>query len=365
MDPVKTSESSSSNFVSQDAMILHVISLEKFIAPYIDFLENTFADFNRHVFFCMGDEKRFPVRRRPNTIFTSDLESKGQRCDFEINRNMYKANKIFLHNLFDNRVVQMLALQPWLLKKCFWVIWGADLYSYKFAKRTWRWRFDEVLRRIVIRHMGNLVTYVEGDVELARKWYGARGRYHECLMYPSNLYKNYAVPARSESTINIQLGNSADPRNEHFEMLEMLEPYRDEDIKIYCILSYGPEEHAVKVAEAGKKRFGEKFIAVTEFVDETEYVEFLGNIDIAVFNHRRQQAMGNIITLLGMGKKVYLRTDVSSWNVFKTIGVKLFNVTELTLEPIALSTKVKNRQLIKSKFSSLKLWEGLRDIFEA
>ena len=44
-----------------------------------------------------------------------------------------------------------------------------------------------------------------------------------------------------------------------------------------------------------------------------QYLEFLGKIDIAIFNHRRQQGFGNAITLLGLGKKVYLNS-VSTLN---------------------------------------------------
>lgn len=42
---------------------------------------------------------------------------------------------------------------------------------------------------------------------------------------------------------------------------------------------------------------------IVDFMDFNEYINFLSTIDIAIFNHKRQQGMGNIITLLGMGKK--------------------------------------------------------------
>lgn len=37
-----------------------------------------------------------------------------------------------------------------------------------------------------------------------------------------------------------------------------------------------------------------------------EYLGLLAKIDIAILNHKRQQAMGNITTLLGLGKKYIL-----------------------------------------------------------
>ena len=74
-----------------------------------------------------------------------------------------RAEKIIIHGLWESRVLLMLVLNPWLLKRCYWVIWGADLYSYKNKKKSARSNFVEALRRFVIRRMGFMVTFVEGD----------------------------------------------------------------------------------------------------------------------------------------------------------------------------------------------------------
>jgi len=344
--------------------VLHIFIAEKQIGSFVDFMEEEFTDFDKHVFFCLGDETRHPLRRRSNILFESDYR-RASSAYLELVRQMYRANKIILHGLWSMWVVRLLSIQPWLLPKCYWVIWGADLYNHRFAHHDLMWQVKEFSRRIVIKRIGHLITYVEGDADLARQWYGARGQHHECLMYPSNLYKDYEVPAKTDSTTRIQIGNSADPGNEHFEMLKMLEVYKNEDIRIYAPLNYGPEEHARKVAQAGSKMFGSKFVAITEFMPLEDYIEFLGRIDIAIFNHRRQQAMGNIITLLGLGKKVFLRTDITSWDVFGKIGVKLYDSSHIDLGQIDVSIRDQNRRLVKANFSSFRLKEELSEIFEA
>lgn len=346
----------------QNPSVLHIIQLDKFIAPFIDFVEEHFQDFDRHLFACQGDLVKFPVRRRDNIFFKSDF-NRDRWFYLQLHRKMYGADKIIIHGLWNPWVVRFLALQPWLLRKCYWVIWGGDLYAYKFALPSLYWRRLERFRRIVIRRIAHLVTYVEGDVKLARKWYGATGKYHECLMYPSNLYNDIALPSKELKTINIQIGNSADPTNEHFEMLDILAPYKDRDIKIFAPLSYGPIDHADKVVTAGRDIFGEKFVALTEFMSSDQYIDYLSTIDIAIFNHRRQQGMGNIISLLGMGKKVYLRKDVTSWSVFEKQGVKLYDISCLEMDRIEDFVATENRKLIQANFSSLKLKEGLKQIF--
>src|SRR5210317_1142443 len=115
--------------------ILHVIKLDKFIAPFIDFVEKELEYFDHHLFFCLGDEKKFPVRRRPNVIFQSDFFW-SRSLKKSLAQQLNSADKIILHSLYTRYIPQMLARQPGLLEKCYWVIWGGDLYSYKLAERN-------------------------------------------------------------------------------------------------------------------------------------------------------------------------------------------------------------------------------------
>ena len=282
---------------------------------------------------------------------------------FSLIKNSYSADKIILHGLFDPKIIVLLFIQPWLLKKCYWLIWGGDLYSYQLATRDRRWKIKEFFRRPVIKHIGHLVTYIDGDIELARQWYGAKGQYHECLMYPSNVYREYPIAGNTDKNINIQIGNSADPSNNHLDVLERLLPFRDQDIAIFAPLSYGSPEYARTVIEAGTTMFGEKFFPMTDFMPFDKYLAFLGKIDIAIFNHKRQQAMGNTITLLGLGKKVYLRNDVTPWAMLESNETTAYNIAEISLAPIDAITREKNKSSIKKNFSETKLIYQLKEIF--
>ncbi|MDO8291272.1 MAG: TDP-N-acetylfucosamine:lipid II N-acetylfucosaminyltransferase [Gallionella sp.] len=338
--------------------ILHICPLDKFIPPFIEFIERNFA-FERHVFVLIGDLNKFPVQIRSNIIH---LTSRTQY--FFLLAQLHQAGKIILHSIFDRNIVKLLSIAPWLLRKCYWVMWGGDLYHYQFRSRDIKGDRYEKIRARVIRKMGHFVTYINGDYELAQKWYGAKGAYHECLMYPSNLYKEYVVPPKKEGPLCVLLGNSADPSNNHDELFEKLLPFKDESILIYCPLSYGQAEYADYIAKLGKKLFGDKFIPLLEFIPFEKYLELLGQIDIAVFAHKRQQAMGNTITLLGLGKKVYMRNDVTPWAKFDELGVKVFDVRKFDLMPLNDDVRKNNQVHIKSHFSEAALAKQLNDIFE-
>lgn len=328
--------------------ILHLGPCDKFIPSFIEFIKDNF-DFNNHLFLLTNSMSENELINHSNV----KLSGKGKLSKVKhyalVIKKMNQADKIILHSLFDIKIVQILFFSPWLLKKCHWVIWGGDLYSYQLGKRNKSWYKNEFFRRPVIKNMGHLVTYIKGDVELAREWYGAKGEYHECLMYLSNTYKVLDVPSIQSDTINIQIGNSADPSNNHFEILDKLLPFKDQNIKMYAPLSYGDQIHANKVIAKGKELFGDKFIALTDFMPFEQYLQFLGSIDIAIFNHKRQQAMGNTITLLGLGKTVFIRSDTTQWQFFKEKNISINDIDYL--DSLSVESNQHSIDIIKEYFS--------------
>ena len=184
-------------------------------------------------------------------------------------------------------------------------------------------------------------------------------------MYPSSLYKAYDIKEKKHSGINIQIGNSAETTNNHFYLFDKLLQYKDSDIRIYAPLSYANHSYAKRVIERGKELFGDKFIPMTEFLPYDKYLEFLGNIDIVMFGHRRQQALGNTVVLLGLGKKVYMRDDISPWQFFVDISVKVYNIENIDLKLLDESVKKRNIKNIKEYFSEKRLVEQLKKLFDA
>lgn len=338
-------------------MILHIANLDKFIPPFIKFVNENF-DGKGHLFCVLGNNKKYPIPQKNNLKISKTTLIGAVKHYARVFRGIHRAEKVILHGLFDVHLIILLSLMPWVLKKCYWVIWGGDLYSYQKSKLRKRDKVKEMLRAFVIKRMGYLVTYIPGDVALAREWYGAKGEYRECLMYLSNIVDEQFIANEFErkepanETINIIVGNSADPNNNHIEILIKLAGYKNDDIRLLVPLSYGDKKHAEKVISYGRQEFGEKFEPLTNFIPINEYQEILRATHIAVFNHRRQQAMGNTITLLGMGKTVYLRSDVTQWSLFKELGVVVKDINGAgIISRIEDCDSERNIEIIKSYFN--------------
>lgn len=348
-------------------MILHVAGIDKFIPPFVNLVNEEFRR-QQHRFWIDRWSEKYPLERSDTVYICGNAPWNKLVGHAELIAELHAAEKVMLHGLFNLNVILVLALCPWVLPKCHWIIWGGDLYQFRKAGNTWQSHIKEALRRFVIRRVGHLVTYIEGDVELARQWYGAKGTHHECIMYLSNVVDPKMItepgPASDHDGLNILLGNSADPSNNHIEALERLLPFKDQPFKIYTPLSYGDQNHAQKVISQGKAWFGDKFVPMTDFMPFEQYLEFLKIIDIAIFNHQRQQAMGNTITLLGMGKTVYLRSDVSHWRFLTGLGIKLNDAEKLELCRIAPDEAKENAHVVRSYFSRATLVKQFSDIFE-
>lgn len=347
--------------------VLHVMHAEKFIEPFIEFVKENFDDFeSRHSFFVWGDIRNFRIKSRFNVKNSNKRNIDRLKYFLSMVLALQKAEKVILHGLFVQWHLILLFFMPWNLKKCHWVIWGGDLYTYKLSKRSLKWWINELFRRFVIKRIGHFITQIEGDYRLAQQWYGAKGEWHECFMYPSNLFQAIPQQFLPHSGINILVGNSADPTNNHAEVLNGLMDLKNENIRIYCPLSYGNQKYADRIEALGKSIYEEKFVAMREFLQFEEYSKFIANIDIAIFNHKRQQGVGNIISLLGMGKKVYIRSDVTTANYFRDIGVHVGYIDELAIELTALSpmVSVQNISKIEKYFSKDVLVRSLKKIIQ-
>ncbi len=341
-------------------MILHLCKHDKFIPGLIAFMRRNFAQ-GGHVFITYGDKNAYPYPEGADTMHFDDLRRAGK----ELVRKMEQADKIILHCFYNPPLSRLLFLRPVLARKCYWSIWGYDLYKFRENPSNLRGHINEFCRRRAMRNFRGIISCVEGDADLARRAYGMTAPFHECISYTSNLFKGDAPDRKPQAHLCIQIGNSADPANNHMEVMDRIAPYKDENILIYCPLSYGDMNYAKEVEKRGQKIFGDRFIPIKNFMPQEHYRELQSSIDIAIFAHHRQQGMGNIITLLGMGKKVYMRSDVTTWACLKNIGAELYDLEQLNLELISEDVAKQNRRAIENYFSEENMAAQYASIFRS
>src|SRR5690606_38650674 len=129
---------------------------------------------------------------------------------------------------------------------------------------------------------------------------------------------------------------------------------------IYTPLSYGDTKYAKDVATRGEKIFGKNYTGMFDFLSYNDYLSFLAGMDIIIFNHFRQQGMGNCIQALGLGKKVYLNQKSKQFKFLKEKGLTVFSIDELDTTKIENKLRIKNQEIVVNYFSRYNLIKQLK-----
>lgn len=342
--------------------VVHLFPADKFVMQFYDFVENTMGLSNKHLYVMHGKETQYEMPKGKNIVM---MYSPGVFKNLNyLHKQINEAEKVIVHGIFG-RLLIIILLSHWnQLNKFYWVIWGGDLYIHEQCSPRLIEKLQERIKKKLISRIGHIVTYLKGDYEKAKLWYGAHGKLHQCLMYPSNVQLDGMIenPKRKD-TINILAGNSSDPSNYHEVLFKMLSKYAHLNIKVTVPLSYGGGD-IEKLLELGWQYLGEKFNPLLNYMEFNEYRKILECMDIALFNHDRQQAMGNTITLLGMGKKVYMRTDVCQYIYLINLGIKVFGINDFNLDHISFIDAKKNMSIVNNNLSKSVLIRQLNNLFE-
>ncbi|MFC0013752.1 MULTISPECIES: TDP-N-acetylfucosamine:lipid II N-acetylfucosaminyltransferase [Allobacillus] len=352
---------------------LHIANTDKFVEPYIQFV-NKYFDSRQHTFLIFESKDYGEFINEYNNVYYICKKKDFVKMIMKLN----KSDHIYLHGLFDSRIVALLYLQPWLLRKCSWIVWGGDLYRYKEKINSLKGTLYEHMRKIVIKNIGRLLPIVKGDYFLAKKWYKFKNSY-KVVKY-INLERNEYInilkrkEATNKNTINIQVGNSATRSNNHFEAFDMLSKFINKNIKIYCPLSYGDMNYAREVKIQGRKIFGDNFIPMEQFMGIKTFIDHLNNIDVGVFNNDRQQGLGNISALLFLGKKVYLKPETTMWDFYSNDNLRIFDINQINESNFkkfieySNEHKQNNYKIMKDRFTDtnrIAIWEEVFNVSES
>lgn len=340
--------------------IVHLITHDKFTADYINFMKTYLKEYNHTfcvtVYSCSKDEKiDGKLVNEENIIRYSGR--KKMAFSGEIRAVLKEADKIIVSGIFGQENI----IFYWpnsILKKVYLHYWGADFYQMRNSiPLNLKTRQQWINRRHLIscfKRSAGAIFLIEGEYEEYKKVTGIRKKNVFIAAMPSNLertdlFKKYrnSLTIETDSSIKIIIGNSATETNQHKYVFELLQHLKDENIEIYCPLSYGNEEYAKEISALGKQIFKDKFHSVFEWMNADQYIKFLSTFDIAVFGNNRQQAMGNIDALLCMGKKIYLKTDTSMYLNYTKAGFKCYDIemiknsslTDLTSFPEKLANE--------------------------
>lgn len=312
-------------------MIVHILSDSPYTFRFIEFINNSMEK-SDHTFF---------VQTRSDSKFI-DFYNENVNCRMFISpREMLASSKILLeakaiiiHQLNQPKLLLFISIfYPKLLNKMTWVIWGGDAHFLCEHIVTVKERLIAKLYSHAIKKFAFIASHIPGDYKLVTSRYSTNAKYIN-LKYPSPI--DEVTINRVKKTLirkdgrTIMVGNSADPSNNHIDAFVALSKFVDCDIKILAVLSYGGNcEYIDSVIKAGKNIFGSQFVPVVEYLSFEDYLRLVSSVDVCVFNHRRQQGMGNLRLFFTLGTKVFISSQVTTFSYYKTIGIDLYATEDI------------------------------------
>ncbi len=293
---------------------VHIMYNDKFNKPFVDFL-NKYFDSNEHMVLCSRSSTDYVARPFPegkNVYEFIKLDG--------LNLRAQNIEKIIFHSLFTKGCVDYLYENKDILEKSYWRIWGGDLYRAPRDKKN----------DYVRENFKGYIGIIDREYALSKYPTMPDNFYKMFYNFPLSkemLDKALETVSRDSKTTVIQINNSCDYST--LEMLDILSKFRDENIRIVTILSYGKMEYKDKIIHKGKEIFGDKFEYVQNWIFPKDYANHLAQNDIFILNQNRQQGFGNTIASLYTGSKVYIKKDISVNKYLNNDGIKIFNSEDI------------------------------------
>jgi dTDP-N-acetylfucosamine:lipid II N-acetylfucosaminyltransferase len=154
---------------------------------------------------------------------------------------------------------------------------------------------------------------------------------------------------------DILLGNSGTIQNNHLEVIEVLNKINLTDSKVIIPMNYGYKKYIDFMKKYLNSHANFQYTLLDSFLPLKEYQELIKSCGIVIFNHNRQQAVGNIIPTLYLGAKLFISKDGVIGEFLESLKVKFFYLEELNYPeafiPLKDSYIKHNKAVIESYYS--------------
>jgi len=360
-------------------MILHLISDDKFA----DYAIQQFygVSNNSHFVVILDTETEIRHIKQIDKVEIVILNSSKYQ-ELLINLSTYSA--IVVHGLFFPWQEQIILSAPEHIKIA-WVFWGGEIYGRKEIRKKYLSTLSKFVlflkntkdtrknllnntkkyfpNKLTFKRIHYCLTDVEEDFKIVQ------ARFNPNIMV---MWYNYYSIEETTGTLrfsrvkgnNILVGNSGTLENNHLNIFFRLRKFNLNHSKIIVPLSYGENWIIRFLKKIGLLFFKENFLPLTDFMEREEYNKLLLSCAIVIMPHYRPQAMGNILTTLWLGSKVYLSNRNPLNSYFKRLGIHIFSIendlkpsNRKALLPLEKEMVEQNRKILMQQY-------GLENVME-
>ena len=111
---------------------------------------------------------------------------------------------------------------------------------------------------------------------------------------------------RQSNELDILIGHRSDPQEKHLKYISMFGAVNESNVRLFIPLAYGDMDYAKTVEHFIDSHGFSNVIVMREMLPSDDYVRFLSNMDVCIFDLEGSCALGNISYLLSLEKPVYV-----------------------------------------------------------
>lgn len=345
--------------------IIHIIP----DSPFTDMLHRIFelTHPGKNEYLIIHDSRRFKYIKE----FEPKVVSKYSLLSKQYIKNVFKADIIVFHSLnsWNLRILDSLPSHI----KTIWIGWGFDYYDLIDLPQL-KSRTKSISPSSTIENTNWLKSKIKSYIFPSKHKVLSKIDIFSPVLYEDFELVKLSMPDFSPKYVswnygtleddlvkgfrgkyivgnNILLGNSASHTNNHLDAFDILEKINLSNRKVITPLSYGENDYKVLIAAEGRRRLGDNFEPLVEFIPIEEYIAKLQSCSIVIMNHLRQQAVGNIVIALYLGAKVFLDKRNPVYPFFINAGAHIYSIDDLRYEldtPLVESQIEKNREVLSS-----------------
>ncbi|MCX7696380.1 MAG: TDP-N-acetylfucosamine:lipid II N-acetylfucosaminyltransferase [Bacteroidales bacterium] len=211
----------------------------------------------------------------------------------------------------------------------------------------------------LLKYFTYFLHFMPEEIEWVKQELGLVNTHHKSLFFTYVSLETYLPqPISIKTQIDrkkLLLANSASFTSNH---LDFISDFRDQlmEIKpeIIIPLNYGNHKYASYLTQKLSRNKELNYFLLTEYLPFESYQEILASCSCMVFNHLRQQGLGNLMIGLWSGARIYLQPCTSTFQFLKKKKFYIFNLKEdsLIVDFLPYPQVLHNRRLIEENFSS-------------
>ncbi len=350
-------------------IILHLFSDEKVVSRVLKVRKEAFPE-KENIGLVFTKEKSFRYIKDSENFLIYD-DSVFDTLDFA------RVSCVYIHFLTDDKI-KFIRKIPKSIPVC-WCVYGGDLYNrylryfgFEILYRERKMSLSEVL----LYKLVSLVRTFEFRYILKRiRWFCAMSCDYKLIQkYNIKGYESINVSTFSYTMREIMgdlydapfctgdslvVGNSASYTNNHLYSLKFISKLNLGGYKVVLPLAYGGDsKYIIDIKNYYSNTLHTEVVFNETFVDLHEYNAGLQNAYAFVFGNWRQEALGNIVVALYLGKKVYISTKNPLYEDLKSDGFIIYpleSIEESFSTDISLEDKIHNRELADNLYNKERL----------